>query len=97
MKKNAFEELVASVKEAGSIRRGEIPASRTFVYEADDIRETRRQLNQTQEEFAAMIGVSVCTLRNWEQGRRFPHGPARALLRVASRDPEAVRKALTGC
>jgi len=43
---------------------------------------------------AAMIGVSVGTLRNWEQGRRIPEGPARALLQVASCDPEAVRKAL---
>jgi putative transcriptional regulator len=42
-----------------------------------------------------MIGVSVGTLRNWEQGRRVPEGPARALLRVASRNPDVVMKALT--
>ena len=42
-------------------------------------------------EFALMIGVSVSTLQNWEQGRRNPDGPARALLKVASENPEAVR------
>ena len=45
-------------------------------------------------EFALMIGVSVSTLQNWEQGRRNPDGPARALLKVASENPEAVSKAL---
>lgn len=42
-----------------------------------------------------MIGVSVATLQNWEQGRRKPEGPARALLQVALRNPEAVKAALT--
>jgi hypothetical protein len=45
-------------------------------------------------EFALMIGVSVATLRNWEQGRRTPDGPALALLRVAARNPKAVIQAL---
>jgi putative transcriptional regulator len=43
-----------------------------------------------------MIGVSVATLRNWEQGRRMPDGPALALLRVASAEPKAVTRALRG-
>ena len=54
----------------------------------------RQQLRQTQAEFAHMIGVSVATLQNWEQGRRRPEGPARALLRVAAANPEAVAAAL---
>ena len=41
-----------------------------------------------------MIGVSVATLQNWEQGRRKPEGPARALLRVAAKNPQAVMEAL---
>jgi putative transcriptional regulator len=41
-----------------------------------------------------MIGVSVATLRNWEQGRRQPHGPAKALLKIAAENPKAVEKAL---
>ena len=51
-------------------------------------------MDKFQSEFALMIGVSVGTLQNWEQGRRKPVGPARALLKVASENPEAVREAL---
>jgi putative transcriptional regulator len=58
------------------------------------VRSIRDQLDVTQEEFALMIGVSVATLRNWEQGRRVPDGPAQALLRVAAANPKAVVAAL---
>jgi putative transcriptional regulator len=51
-------------------------------------------LKASKSEFALMIGVSIATLRNWEQGRRTPDGPALALLRVASRNPRAVAEAL---
>jgi putative transcriptional regulator len=54
----------------------------------------RRRLGLSQAAFAGMFGVSVWTLRNWEQGRRRPDGPARALLRVIDREPEAARRAL---
>ena len=69
MKKQHFDKLVASVKQAGQIRRG---------------------LGKSQSQFALMIGVSLATLRNWEQGRRHPDGPARALLKVAAANPRAV-------
>jgi putative transcriptional regulator len=59
-----------------------------------EIRSVRRRLGLTQDAFATMIGVSVGTLRNWEQGRRTPDGPARALLKVASTNPRAVARAL---
>jgi len=48
----------------------------------------------SQTEFAAMIGVSARTLQNWEQGRRNPDGPAKALLKVAVKNPQAVLEAL---
>ncbi|MFW5812852.1 MAG: helix-turn-helix domain-containing protein [Fibrobacterota bacterium] len=54
----------------------------------------RKRLHLSQSEFALMIGVSKYTLQNWEQGRREPEGPARALLRVADRNPQAVLEAL---
>ena len=60
----------------------------------DEVREIRYKLGQSQSEFALMIGVSVATLQNWEQGRRRPEGPARALLKVVARVPEAVEAAL---
>jgi putative transcriptional regulator len=58
------------------------------------LKEIRRKLEKSQSEFARMIGVSIGTLQNWEQGRRNPVGPARALLKVAAENPEAVREAL---
>lgn len=94
MKQKDFDELVESVKEAGRILRGEIKPSREFTFSAQDVQAIRKKLRKSQDEFALMIGVSVATLRNWEQGRRQPHGPARALLKIASENPKAVEKAL---
>ena len=54
----------------------------------------RRRLGLSQTELAAWFGISPGTLRNWEQGRRVPDGPARVLLRVIERDPEAEWRAI---
>ncbi len=95
MKKQDFDKLVSSVKQAGKIRRGEMRASRTFKFSPADIKKIRQKLHQSQSEFAMMIGVSVSTLQNWEQGRRVPEGPARALLKIAAENPKALIKALS--
>jgi putative transcriptional regulator len=95
MKKELFEELVESMKQAGQIHRGEARPSRKFVIKPDDVRTIRAKLHKSQSEFARMIEVSLDTLQNWEQGRRQPVGPARALLVVASRAPRVVERALT--
>ena len=94
MKKQDFGELLKSVRQAGKIKRGALSPSRTFRFEQDDVKRIRRNLGLSQSEFALLIGVSVSTLQNWEQGRREPEGPARALLRVAEAHPEAVLDAL---
>jgi putative transcriptional regulator len=94
MKKQLFDELVGSIRDAGEIHRGERSPSRKFVFKPEDVRRIRRKLRKSQSEFARMIGVSVSTLQNWEQGRRQPEGPARALLLVASKAPQTVAKAL---
>jgi putative transcriptional regulator len=94
MKDELFAELVTSVKEGGAILRGEKEASRTFHFDRLDIKHIREGYNLTQEQFAAMLGISVRTLRNWEQGRRVPEGPAMVLLRVAAKHPEAVLDAV---
>ena len=60
----------------------------------DDIVALRRFTGLTQEEFAKALAISVHTLRNWEQGRRTPEGPALALLRVAARHPRVLRENL---
>jgi len=96
MKAAAFEELMTSVRQAGRIRRGSLKASRTTVFRPADVRAVRAKLGASQTEFALLIGVSVATLRNWEQGRRTPDGPALALLRVTSQNPKAVVAALHG-
>ena len=85
-----FDELEASLKQGMAILRGEQQPGRTFAYEAPDVREIREKLKLTQQQFAALMGISVRTLQNWEQGRRIPEGPARMLLMVAARHPQAV-------
>ena len=94
MKKEHFEKLVASIKEAGEIKAGNRASSRMYEIKPPEIKTVREKLNVSQSEFALMIGVSVRTLQNWEQGRRKPEGPAKALLRIASKNPRAVLDAL---
>jgi putative transcriptional regulator len=59
-----------------------------------EVRALRRRAQLTQQEFAARLGVPVETIRNWEQGKRAPRGPARALLAVIAHAPETVFAAL---
>src|SRR5450759_5613341 len=96
MKNTAFQELLTSVRQAGQIRRGARRPSRTTTFHPTDVQAVRSKLGASQAEFALLIGVSVATLRNWEQGRRTPDGPALALLRVAAKNPKAVAEALHG-
>ena len=58
------------------------------------VRDLRRRAQLTQLEFAARLGVPVETIRNWEQGKRVPRGPARALLAVIAHSPDTVFEAL---
>jgi putative transcriptional regulator len=90
MKDELFDELVISIREGAEILRGERQPARRFEMEPVDIRETRKQFGLSQSQFAAMLGVSVKTLQNWEQGRRKPDGAARVLLQVAAKHPETV-------
>lgn len=94
MRKQDFDNLLESVCQAGKIWRGELQPGRVTESAPVDVRAIRRRLLKSQSEFARMIGVSVATLQNWEQGRRRPDGPARALLKVAAENPEAVSAAL---
>lgn len=80
--------------------RSGIPASTRrrimsgYIETGDDIRSLRRFVGLSQERFAEALGISVHTLRNWEQGRRRPEGPALALLRIAARHPRVIRENL---
>lgn len=95
MRDDMFKELLESVRQGGAILRGEMEPSRSFQFGDEDVKQLRERMKLSQPRFAAMLGISVGTLRNWEQGRRKPEGPARALLRVAAVHPEAVLDALS--
>jgi putative transcriptional regulator len=64
------------------------------VIDAMRVKEIRRATGLSQAKFALLIDVQVATLRNWEQGRRIPAGPAKALLRAIRNDPKRVLQAL---
>ena len=90
------QEIIASLKEAIGWARGEeIPVRITQVsVPAINVREVRLRLKLTQSEFASRFGFAKASLRNWEQGRTRPDGPARVLLAVIAKHPEAVEDAL---
>ena len=96
MKDEEFEGLMASLAEARAYARGEkVPGLRVYHFPAIDIVSIRKQTGATQDVFARQIGVSIATLRNWEQGRRQPEGPARVLLAMLARDPGIVVRTLS--
>jgi putative transcriptional regulator len=94
MKDEYFNELIASIKEAGQIKRGETEASRIYDFQAPDIKAIRENIGFSQSKFAALIGVNIRTLQNWEQGHRRPTGPAKVLLKLVQADPKSVVKNL---
>lgn len=80
--------------QAEQILRGARAPSRQFQVDATSIKALRASLELSQAKFAALLSVDLGTLRNWEQGRREPTGPAKALLRAIRNDPKAVLSAL---
>ena len=94
MKKQMFEELLGSVREAGTILRGQKKRSRRIVIRSSGVRVIRERTSLSQSEFAQLIGVSVKTLQNWEQARRRPTGPAAALLSIIEHDPALAVRAI---
>ena len=96
MNEKLFNKLVDSVKEAGAIYRGKKQATRQFNFSPPDVKAIREKTGLSQMRFAIVMGVSVRTLQNWEQGHRTPQGPAASLLRIVDKDPEAALKAIHG-
>jgi len=95
MKEKDFNDVVTSVKQAGSIMRAEAAPSRRYVITDIDVKAIRDKVHATQAEFASMLGISQDTLQNWEQGRRHPAGPAQALLKIVAANPEYAASILT--
>ena len=91
MKKELFEELKQSLREAILIKRGKLKPSRVFQVDPKlNIVRVRGELGLSQSKFASLLGISQDTLQNWEQGRRAPTGPAKVLLKIAARHPEVL-------
>jgi len=89
-----FDALLESVKQADAIVKGEMEPAGVTETAAYRVRNLRRSLNLSQPEFARLVHVSVGTIRNWEQGRREPEGPAFALLQALTNDPQHVIAAI---
>lgn len=94
MERKLFEELTKSVKQAGAIARGERKASRRFSYSPSRVQAVREKAQLSQVQFARLLNVSVRTLQNWEQARREPTGPAKALLCIVEKEPAVALRAL---
>lgn len=87
-------ELLESAKEAVEIAAGKLKPAREYRVSPIDVAAIRSGLGMSQSAFAKRFGLSVATVRDWEQGRRFPDRTARTLLAVIEKSPEAVASAL---
>lgn len=90
MNKKQFDELLNSVRWMGKHLRGEKVPGRVFEFPEPNVQAIRRATKVSQSQFAALIGVNLRTLQNWEQKRVRPTGPARALLRIVEVNPKAL-------
>jgi len=92
MTKSAFDRIRAGLDDAIAHAGGDAAAValRKGRESAPDVASIRSTLELTQAQFATLCGVSVATVRNWEQHRRVPRGPSRALLRIVEQEPKAV-------
>jgi putative transcriptional regulator len=95
MKRDVGKEILTGLEEIAAWKRGEkkLRTVEVAMPKAADVKSIRNALELSQESFAGFLGVSLGTVRNWEQKRREPQGPARALLLVAAKQPRAVRAA----
>ena len=96
MKEEYFQAILQGLDEARRFLRGEeVPDLRYHPAPSEDARAIRKRTGLSQAAFARQIGVPVATLRNWEQGRRRPDGPARVLLALLAKDPGIVARTLS--
>jgi putative transcriptional regulator len=96
VKEEDFKALKQGMEEVLRWARGEdVPGFRVHFPPGGDVAAIRRRTGLSQAAFAQQIGVSIGTLRNWEQGRRCPDGPARVLLALLEKDPGIVARTLS--
>lgn len=87
-KRKIGEEILDGINEIKSYKKGDFKLNATRLSEPSPPQVIRSRLNLSQTAFAGLLGVSIRTLQDWEQGRREPQGPAIALLRIAEQHPE---------
>ena len=90
MMSKAFEEISAGLDDAIKHAKGQSTKVVVHKPEAIDVKAIREKTGMSQQRFCATFGISLGTLRHWEQGLRMPRGPARVLLKVVNNDPQAV-------
>ena len=93
MEKKLFNDFKKSIREMNAIRKGKMKPARVWRWDLG-VKEIRDKMGVSQSRFAALIGVSVDTVQNWEQGRSVPRKAACALLMVLKHNPDAVIKAV---
>ncbi len=96
MAKEAFGNIMAGLSDALAYAQGDKSRGKKHLVKVPvvDVAAARKKLGLTQVDFASVFGVSVGTLRNWEQKRRRPEGPAKVLLAMIDKDPAAVLRTL---
>jgi len=94
----AFDKIMDGLTDALAYAEGDKSRGKAHQVETPtvDVRAARKKLGLSQDKFAKAFKISSSTLRKWEQGARQPRGPARVLLAVIEKEPEAVKRALAG-
>jgi putative transcriptional regulator len=90
--RNIGREILEGLQEIKASKAGKLKLRRHTLEEPSSAQEIRSRLHLSQSAFAAIMGVSLRTVQDWEQGRRKPSGPAKSLLRIAEHCPEAFLK-----
>jgi len=93
MEEKLFNQLSQGVEEMKAIRRGKMKPARTTILKPESPQVVRARLGFSQRKFSQLLGISIDTLQNWEQGRREPTGAAKILLKVVALNPKIVLKA----
>ena len=96
MDEKLFTELIEGIQEMKAVEEGKQKPYRVTKMEASEVTQIRQNMKLSQAKFAALMGISVRTLQNWEQGYRSPTGSAKILLRIARENPKAVLEAVAG-
>lgn len=94
MKDKLFNQLIESIEQAKSIRDGVMEPARSYPIPEPDVKAIRQNIGASQSEFARLISVSLDTIKNWEQARRSPTGPAKVLLKLLEVDPKHTIKTI---